>query len=99
MMANSVISPPSLESAPLIGNVGRVCYESQYSSSSYSMYNNTFDAPSKVGQYTVPSYGNGQPHGGHTNSTRILSPAYPNQESTVVDVAAYRFGTPHSATA
>ena len=93
-MTNPVISPPSLESAPLIGNVGRACYESQYSASSYSIYNDNFDATSKVRHYTVPAYGNGQSHGGLTNPTSIVSPVY-TQGSTVVDVAAYRFGTSH----
>lgn len=93
IMANSIISPPNLESAPLVGNIGR-CYESQYSGSSYSIYDDNFDATSKVGHYTVPAYGNGQSHGGLTNHTSIVSPVY-NQESTVVDVAGYRFGTSH----
>jgi len=91
---NPVISPPSLESAPLTGNLGRACYETQYSASPYSIYNDNFDATSKVGHYTVPVYGNGQTHGGLTNSTSIVTPVY-NQESTVVDVAAYQFGTSH----
>lgn len=95
VMTNSVISPPSLESDPLIDNVGRACYESQYSGSSYSIYNDTFDAASKVGHYTVPAYGNGQSHSGLTNPTPIVSPVYSNQESTAVDIAAYRFGTSH----
>ena len=94
IMTNPVIPPPSLENAPLIGNVGRTCYESQYSPGSYSIYDNNFDATSKVGHYTIPAYGNGQSHGGLTNSTSIVSPVY-NQESTVVDIAAYRFGTSH----
>ena len=93
--ANPVISPPTLESAPLIGNIGRACYENQYSASSYSMYNDTFDAPSKTGHYTVSPYGNGQSHSGPTNPTPIVSPVYSNQESPVVNVAAYRFGTSH----
>ena len=59
------------------------------------MYNDTFDAPSKVGHYTVSHYGNGQSYGGLTNPTSIVSPVYSNQEPTVVDVAAYRFGTSH----
>jgi len=94
-MTNPLVSPPSLESAPFIGNVGRVCYESQYSAGSYSIYNEAFDATSKVGHYTVPAYGNGQSHSGLTNPTSIMSPVYSNQESTVADVAAYRFGTSH----
>ena len=93
--ANPVISPPTLGSAPLVGNVGRACYESRFSASSYPMYNDTFDAPSKAGHYTVSPYGNGQSHNGLTNPTSVVSPVYPNQESTVVDVAAYRFGTSH----
>jgi len=92
---NPVISPPTLESGPLVGNVGRTCYESQYSANSYSMYNDTFDATSKVGHYAVPAYGNGQSHSGLMNPTSIVSPVYSNQESTVVDVATYRFGTSH----
>lgn len=94
IMTNPLISPPSLESASLVGNVGRACYESQYSASSYSIYDDNFDVTSKVGHYTVPAYGNGQAHGGLTNPTPIVSPVY-NQESTVVDVAGYRFGTSH----
>ena len=94
VVSNTVISPPSLESAPLVGNLGRACYESQYSTNSYAIYNDNFDATSKVGHYTVSAYGNGQSHGGLTNSTSILSPVY-NQESTVVDVAPYQFGTSH----
>jgi hypothetical protein len=94
IITNPVISPPSLESAPLIGNGGRACYEHQYSASSYSIYNDNFDTASKVGHYTPPSYESGQSHGGLTNPTPIVSPVY-NQESTVVDVAAYRFGTAH----
>lgn len=95
IMPDSVIPSPSLEGAPLIGNVGRSCYETQYSPGSYSIYHDDFDATSKVGHYTVPTYGNGQSHGGLTNPTPIVSSVYPNQESTVVDVAAYRFGTSH----
>ena len=98
-MTNAVVSPPSLESAPLVGNVGRSCYESQYSTGSYSIYNDGFDATSKVGHFTVPTYGNGPSHSGLTNPTPIVSPVYSNPESTVVDVAAYRFGTSHQATA
>ena len=94
VVSNTVISPPSLESAPLVGNLGRACYESQYSTNSYAIYNDNFDATSKVGHYTVSAYGNGQSHGGLTNSTSIVSPVY-NQESTVVDVAPYQFGTSH----
>ena len=86
--------PPSLESAPLVGTIGRPCYESQYSAGSYSIYDDNFDATSKVGHYTVPTYGHGQSHGGLTNPTPIVSPVY-NQESTVVDIAGYRFGTSH----
>lgn len=95
VVTNPVISPPTLESASLIGNMGRTCYETQYSASPYSMYNETFDAPSKVGHYTVSPYGNGQSHNGLTNPTSIASPVYSNQESTVVDVVTYRFGTSH----
>jgi hypothetical protein len=94
IMPDSVIPSPSLEGAPLIGNVGRSCYESQYSPGSYSIYHDDFDATSKVGHYTVPTYGNGQSHGGLTNPTPIVSSVYPNQGSTV-DIAAYRFGTSH----
>jgi hypothetical protein len=94
IMTNPRIPPPSLESAPLVGNIGRACYESQYSASSYSIYDNNFDATSKVGHYTVPVYGSGQSHGGLSNSTSIVSPVY-NQESAVIDIAAYRFGTSH----
>ena len=95
IIANTVISPPTLESAPLIGNIGRACYENQCSGGSYSMYNDTFNTHSKVGHYTVSPYGNGQSHSGLTNSKSIVSPVYSNQESTVADVAAYRFGTSH----
>lgn len=98
VMANTVISPPSLGNAPLISNVGRSCYENQYSTGSYSIYHDAFDGTSKVGHY-VPMYGNGQAHNGLTNATPIVSPMYSNPESTAVDMAAYRFGTSHQTTA
>ena len=94
-MTNPVILPPTLEGAPLIGNVGRAYYENRYSPSSYSVYNDTFDAPPKIGNYTVSPYGSSQSHGGLMNPTSIVSPVYSNQELTVVDVPPYRFETSH----
>ena len=97
-MTNTVISPPSLGSAPVISNVERSCYENQYSPGSYSIYHDAFDSTSKVGHFG-PMYGNGQSHGGLANATSIVSPMYSNPEAAAVDMAAYRFGTSHQATA
>ena len=57
MIANPVISLPTLENAPLISNVGRARYEHQYPASSYSIYNGLTDPTSIVS----PVYPNQEP--------------------------------------